>query len=102
LPHLPFEAGGVQERLEAVFSAQPGEEEAERLSRLVSPLAGGWWELDLGHGLTLVHGIRDGRYVIDVTGDTAAPPSVFDRVFSGPVIPATTPHPRKVRFDLGG
>ena len=103
--HLPFEVlVAFKNALKRYFSAQPwGEEEAERLSRLVSPhLAGGWWELDLGHGLTLVHGIRDGRYVIDVTGDTAAPPSVFDRVFSGPVIPATTPHPRKVRFDLGG
>ncbi len=29
-------------------------------------------------------------------------PSIFDRVFDGPVVPEATPHPRKVKFTTGG
>jgi hypothetical protein len=36
------------------------------------------------------------------TGSSAAPASLFDRVFSGPVVPEATPHPRKVKFATGG
>jgi hypothetical protein len=102
---LPFEVlVAFKNALKRFFSAQPwGEEDAARLSRLIVPhLDAGWWELDLGRGLTLIHGIRDGRYVLDVVGTGPAASSVFDRVFSGPVLPAATPHPRKVKFDIGG
>ncbi len=92
--------------LKRFFSAQPWhDEDAARLSGLVAPLLepGSWWEHDLGAGITLAHGLRDGRYVLWVAGagDPAAP-SLFDRVFSGPVVPEATPHPRKVKFNLGG
>lgn len=103
--HLPFEAVvAFKNSLKRFFSAAPWtEDDAERLSRLVTPhLESGWWEHDLGGGLTLVHGIRDGRYVITVSGSPAATASIFDRVFSGPVIPTPTPHPRKVKFAIGG
>jgi len=104
--HLPFEVlVAFKNALKRFFSAQPwGDEDAERLSRLVTAhLDRGWWEHDLGHGLTLSHGIRKGRYLIAVTGDAgSSSPSIFDRVFAGPVIPGPTPHPRKVKFDVGG
>ncbi len=103
--HLPFEAVvAFKNALKLFFSAAPWTaDDAERLSQLVTPhLESGWWEYDLGRGLTLVHGIRDGRYVISVSGAPEATASIFDRVFSGPVIPTPTPHPRKVKFAIGG
>ena len=103
--HLPFDAlVAFKNALKRFFSAQPwGLEEAERLSKMVTAhLDTGWWEHELGHGLTLIHGIRDGQYTIAVTGAPAAAPSVWERVFAGPVIPEPTPHPRKVKFHVGG
>jgi len=103
--HLPFDVlVAFKTSLKRLFSAQPWEEEhRERLSRMVTPhLAAGWWEHDLGAALRLSHGIRDGRYVIEITGPTESTTSVFDRVFAGPVIPEPTPHPRKVKFTVGG
>ncbi|HEX5631061.1 MAG TPA: HEAT repeat domain-containing protein, partial [Acidimicrobiia bacterium] len=103
--HLPFEAVvAFKNALKRFFSAGPWtEEDAERLSRLVTPhLESGWWEHDLGTGLTLVHGIREGRYLLTVSGAPSTTASIFDRVFSGPVIPSPTPHPRKVKFAIGG
>ena len=103
--HLPFEAlGPFKTALKRFFSTSewtPDDEAA--LSDLVTPhLEEGWWEHDLGHGLTLRHGIRRGAYRIEVSGEDGAAPSVFDRAFTGPVRPEQTPHPRKVKFHLGG
>lgn len=103
--HLPFDVlVAFKTSLKRFFSAQPWEEEhRDRLSRMVTPhLDAGWWEHDLGSGLVLSHGIREGRYVIEVTGRSDATDSPFDRVFAGPVIPEPTPHPRKVKFTIGG
>ena len=104
--HLPFEAlGPFKTALKRFFSAEPWTpDDMAALSDLVIPhVSEGWWEHDLGHGLTLAHGIDDGRYRIEVRGEAAGrPPSVFDRAFSGPVVPHQTPHPLKVRFDVGG
>jgi hypothetical protein len=103
--HLPFEVlVAFKNALKRFFSAQPwDDEERERLAKMVAPhLSAGWWEHDLGYGLSLVHGVRDGRYTIEVTGPSEGASSVFDRVFAGPVIPEPTPHPRKVKFTIGG
>jgi len=103
--HLPFEVlVAFKNALKRFFTAQPWtDDDAARLSDMVTPhLADGWWEHDLGHGLTLAHGIRDGRYVITVAGAADRGASPFDRVFEGPVIPEQTPHPRKVKFNVGG
>jgi hypothetical protein len=103
--HLPFEAlGPFKTLLKQFFSRDPwSADDAATLSDIVTAhIQGGWWEHDLD-GLALAHGIRDGEYVIWVTGAAAATrPSLFDRVFSGPVIPEPTPHPRKVKFVIGG
>lgn len=103
--HLPFHVlVPFKNALKRFFSAQPwtaGDE--DRLSALVIPhLDTGWWEHDLGFGLTLRHGIRDGRYHLEVAGTAPAAAPGFDRVFAGPVIPEPTPHPRKVKFTVGG
>jgi hypothetical protein len=51
----------------------------------------------------MTHGIVDGgTYVIRVEGGPTPTDTVFDRVFAGPVIPEPTPHPRKVKFTVGG
>lgn len=104
--HLPFHILiPFKNALKRFFSAAPwGPEDATRLSDLVTPhLAEGWWEHDLGHGLRLRHGIREGRYEIEVVGTTVSEtPSMFERAFAGPVRPQPTPHPRKVKFDVGG
>lgn len=104
--HLPFHVlVPFKNALKRFFSAAPwGPEDAARLSDLVTPhLAEGWWEHDLGHGLRLRHGIREGRYEIEVVGTvTSESPTVFERAFAGPVRPQPTPHPRKVKFDVGG
>lgn len=92
--------------LKMFFSAAPWtEEDAARLSDLVvsSDAAEGWWEHDLGEGLTLAHGFRGGRYELWATGAGAGSSgSLFDRAFAGPVVPEATPHPRKVKFNIGG
>ncbi len=104
--HLEFhELVAYKNLLKRFFSAQPwSEDDAERLSALVGPHLddGDWWEHQLTSGVTLAHGMRDGTYVLWVTGGAAAEPSLFDRVFAGPVVPEATPHPRKVKFNVGG
>ena len=103
--HLPFEAlGPFKDALKQFFSKAkwtPADE--ARLSTLVTAhVPEGMWEHDLGHGITLTHGIIEGTYLIRVKGGRDPKESVFDRVFEGPVIPEPTPHPRKVKFQIGG
>jgi len=103
--HLPFESlGPFKAALKRFFSRQPWTAaDADSLSELMAPhLEPGWWEHELGEGLTLSHGLREGRYEIAVAGPIEASASIFDRVFSGPVVPQQTPHPRKVMFHVGG
>jgi len=103
--HLPFpDLARFKKALKRFFSTEDwGAEEEEELAGLVTPhLPGGWFEHDLGHGIRLAHGVREGRYMIWATGGPAPDPTVFDKAFSGPVRPVQTPHPRKVKFKLGG
>lgn len=103
--HLPFEAlTPYKTAIKRFFSTDDwmGADD-EALSMLVAPhLERGWFEHDLGSGIVLGHGIRDGRYVLWATGGPAPAPTIFDRAFSGPVRPVQTPHPRKVKFAIGG
>jgi len=102
---LPFEAlGPFKQLLLRFFSTEPWTDaHAAELSGLVAPhIAAGWWEHDLGGGVTLAHGIHGGEYRLHVTGGSAPAPSIFDRIFEGPVVPEATPHPRKVKFTTGG
>jgi hypothetical protein len=102
---LPFESLGMfKTSLKRLFSREPWTPaDALELSNLVTPyLTEGWWEHELGDGLTMRHGVRDGSYVIDVCGRSAVAASTFDRMFTGPVVPQQTPHPRKVMFHVGG
>lgn len=102
---LPFEAlASYKDALKRFLSGGPWTDaDAEALADLVAPhLVDGWWEHDLGGGLRLGHGIRAGRYRLWVTGAAATAPSIFDRAFTGPVVPEPTPHPRKVKLTLGG
>ncbi len=90
--------------LKQFFSSAPWTDaDAARLSDLVAPkLEEGWQdELVLDGGLVVRHGRSDGRYRIVVKG-TGPRSTLWDRVFEGPVRPEPTPHPRKVKFDLGG
>lgn len=99
------ELGPFKTLLKRYFSAQPwSDDDAAELSALVAPhLADEWWEHDLGEGLTMTHGIEGDRYVLRVDGEVSADePTLWDRVFSGPVVPEPTPHPHKVRFAIGG
>lgn len=105
--HLPFDdLGTFKTLLKRFFSTQPWRsEDVTALDRLVAPhVVSGWWEHDLGENLRLTHGLADGHYRLYATGGGVekSTPSVFDRVFAGPVIPEPTPHPRKVRFITGG
>ena len=103
--HLPFDAlTPFKTGLKRFFSTEDwtDADDAE-LADLVTPhLPEAWFEHDLGSGISLGHGIRDGRYVIWTTGGPELEPTIFDRAFAGPVRPEQTPHPRKVKFDLGG
>lgn len=102
---LPFEAlGPFKSLLRQFFSADRWTAvEAAELSRLVVPhVASGSWQHLLDDELTLHHGVVDGTYVLEVTGVAEAVESIFDRVFDGPIGPEATPHPRKVKFNLGG
>ncbi len=102
---LPFEElGPFKDLLKQFFSPLPWtDDDAGRLSDLVVPhLDAGWWEHDLGAGLTLAHGIRNERYELWISGGGTEAPSIFDRIFDGPVVPEPTPHPRKVKFSIGG
>jgi hypothetical protein len=103
--HLPFEGVvALKSLLKRFFSHQPWTaDDAKRLSDLVTPhLSEGWWTHDLGHGLALEHGISGGRYTLVVTGEPPNTTTLFQRVFSGPVRPEQTPHPRKIKFAVGG
>jgi len=104
---LPFEdLARFKDLLKRFFSTADWDDADDAaLSRLVAGRIepGAWWAHDLGAGLRMEHGMRDGRYTLWVTGGGGgARDSIFDRVFSGPVVPEATPHPRKVKFDIGG
>lgn len=102
---LPFEElGAFKDALKRFFSSAPWTPADEAsLSQLVTAhVAEGMWEHDLGHGITMQHGIVEGTYLIRVDGGAAPTESIFDRAFSGPVVPEPTPHPRKVKFTVGG
>lgn len=89
--------------LKRFFSPQPWTaDDAADLATLIGEGSGSWSH-DLGSGYRMDHGFSAGRYHLSVTGGSAPQvTSVFDRVFSGPVRPEATPHPRKVKFLLGG
>jgi len=102
---LPFEVlVPFKALLLRFFSTGPWtDHDSQNLSDLVTRyVTRGWWEHDLGGGLTLAYGTRDGRFELWAGGAGAAAPSIFDRVFDGPVVPEATPHPRKVKFATGG
>lgn len=102
---LPFETlVPFKAQLLKFFSLEDwSEDDAQNLSDQVTPhIAQGWWEHDLGSGVTLSYGIRDNRFELWVGGAGTPAPSIFDRVFEGPVVPEATPHPRKVKFTTGG
>ncbi len=102
---LPFESlGRFKTLLKQFFSRAPWTEADEQsLSALVTPhVSDGWWEHTLDGGIAIAHGIRDGVYRLWVSGADRLQPSLFDRVFDGPVVPEPTPHPRKVKFVTGG
>lgn len=103
--HLPFEElGAFKDALKRFFSGAPWTAADEaRLSALVTAhVEGGVWEHPLDDEITLRHGIVDGTYVLRLEGTVTAAGSIFDRAFAGPVTPEATPHPRKVKFDVGG
>jgi hypothetical protein len=102
---LPFEAlVSFKALVRQFFSTQAWtEQDAQALSDVVVRHIGeGWWDHDLGRGMTLAYGIRGGRFELWVGGAGTTTPSIFDRVFDGPVVPEATPHPRKVKFTTGG
>ncbi len=103
--HLPFESlGRFKTLLKQFFSRAPWTPADEQaLSAVVTPhVSEGWWEHQLEGGIALAHGVRDGTYRIWVSGAAHQTPSLFDRVFDGPVVPEPTPHPRKIKFVTGG
>ena len=103
---LPFEAlGPFKTALKQFFSDEPwSPDDAERLSDLVTAhVDAGSWTAALDDDLTLVHSIEAGRYVLTVAGDIGdGGPSLWDRIFDGPIMPGPTPHPKKVKFAFGG
>ncbi len=96
---VPFKA-----LLRQFFSPAPWTaHEANELSNVVAPhLNAGWWEHDLGRGITLAYGMMSNGFELWAGGAGTAAPSIFERVFDGPVVPEATPHPRKVKFMTGG
>ncbi len=96
----------VKNLLKKFFSAQPwGDAEVTRLDEILRRNVAehsGWFEHELGEGISLLHGFVDGGYRLWVSGGQTAEASIFDRVFSGPVQPEATPNPRHVRFVIGG
>jgi hypothetical protein len=102
---LPFEdLVEFKDLLKRFFSSGPwSEADDEALAALVTPhVEDLWWEHDLGGGIVFGYGVEDGRFVMTTGGAGAGAPSLFDRAFDGPVVPEATPHPRKVRFAIGG
>jgi hypothetical protein len=77
------------------------EADEDALAALVDPvLQEGPWDVALG-GIQMWHGRAKDGYRMYVTG-AGATASIFDRAFTGPVVPEPTPHPRKVKFTFGG
>lgn len=102
---LPFEAlGPFKEYLKRFFSTGPWTDaDAFSLSDLVAPHIGdGTFVHDLDEEITLTHGKQAGTYFLMVEGVHQATETIFDRVFASPVVPEATPHPRKVKFTVGG
>ncbi len=102
---LPFESLTPFKNLVRRFfsTADWSPADVDALSAVVTPhLQGGWWQHDLGAGMWLAYGIREGRFELWAGGAATPAPSIFDRVFDGPVVPEATPHPRKVKFTTGG
>ena len=102
---LEFEQlGPFKTLLKRFFSTEPWTAaDATALSDIVTPaLAEGRWDHRLDDDLTLRHGVADGSYFITVDGPPPRTNPLFARVFSGPVTPEATPHPHKVKFDIGG
>lgn len=103
--HLPFEAlVAYKTKLKHYFSRRPWTAHDEAaLSKLVAPyVPEGSWHYEPTPGLAIEHGTVDGVYALAASGDAEMELDPFDRVFSGPVSPEPTPHPRKVRFIFGG
>lgn len=96
----------IKKLLKNFFSAQPwGKSEVAKLDELLRRNVAdqsGWFEHDLGSGISLMHGFQDGMYRLWASGGGEPEASIFDRVFSGPVQPEATPNPRHVRFVIGG
>ena len=105
---LPFESLAPFKNLLKQFFSAAGwsPEDGRALSELVKPeIVEGWWEHELGTGLTIAYGIRAGEYVMYASGAAAAIAPVapfFARAFTGPVVPEPTPHPQKIKFSFGG
>lgn len=104
---VPYQSlAALKQLLKRFFSRQPwtpaDEGKLGELLMLHLDEAAGWWEHHLEGGVRLAHGFRDDRYHLWVGGGGEPAPSIFDRVFSGPVIPEATPNPRHVRFPVGG
>lgn len=98
------ELAGFKTLLKRFFSSQDWTAADEAaLADLVGE-GEGRWRHELDGGFILEHGFIDGRYRLTVTGDavSTSETSIFDRVFSGAIRPEATPHPRKVKFILGG
>jgi HEAT repeats len=98
----PEDLPSFKTALKRFFSGEPWgpAEQAELAAAVTVPIP--WTEHDLGQGITLGYGDRDGRFELSARGAHRADGSIFDRVFAGPIKPEATPHPRKVRFVLGG
>lgn len=97
------ELAGFKTLLKRFFSSQDWTaEDATALADLIGD-GEGHWRHELDDGFILEHGFVDGRYRLSVAGEVVpGAPSIFDRVFSGAIRPEATPHPRKVKFVLGG
>lgn len=88
--------------LKVFFSDQPWTAHHEtQLADLVGDV-GGYWTHTLSNGATLQHGMVDGRYLLSISGGEAEQHGLFNRLFTGPIVPEATPNPRHIRFPLGG
>jgi hypothetical protein len=102
---LPFEdLAQFKDLLKRFFSSGPWTDaDDDALAALVTAhVEDRWWEHDLGGGIVFGYGLDGGRFVMTTGGAGGGAPSLFDRAFDGPVVPEATPHPRKVRFAIGG